>query len=61
LIDYDYIIALARTTPGVTKVGGTLTINGGTTDLQLPVTVGAFESAQWSQTAATAFAWSTSP
>jgi hypothetical protein len=60
LIDYDYIIALARTTPGVTKVNGTLTINGGTTDLQLPLTVGAFESAQWTQTAATAFTWSTS-
>jgi hypothetical protein len=59
LIDYDYIIALVRTTPGVTKVSGTLTINGGATDLQLPVTPGAFESAQWGQTSATAFSWST--
>jgi hypothetical protein len=59
LIDYDYILALARTTPGVTKVNGTLTINGGATDLQLPITPGAFESAQWGQTAATAFGWST--
>ena len=57
LIDYDYIISLVRTTPGVTKVSGTLTINGGSTDLQLPVTAGAFESASWSQTAATAFTW----
>jgi hypothetical protein len=59
LIDYDYIIALVRTTPGVSKVSGTLTINGGATDLQLPVTPGAFESAQWGQTSATAFSWST--
>lgn len=60
LIDYDYIIALARTTPGVTKVGGTLTINGGASDLQLPITAGAFEAAQWSQSAAAAFTWSAS-
>lgn len=59
LIDYDYVLALVRTTPGVTKVNGTLTINGGTIDLQLPVTPGAFESAQWSQSAATSFSWST--
>jgi hypothetical protein len=59
LIDYDYIIALARTTPGVTHLSGTLTINAGTTDLQLPVTPGAFESASWAQTAATAFSWTT--
>lgn len=59
LIDYDYIIALVRTTPGVTHVSGTLTINGGSVDLQLPVTPGAFESAQWAQSASTAFSWST--
>jgi hypothetical protein len=58
-IDYDYLIALVRTTPGVVKVSGTLTINGGTTDLPLPVTPGAFESASWSQTSATAFTWTT--
>lgn len=63
LIDYDYILALVRTTPGVTHVSGTLTLttSGGTvtTDLQLPITPGAFESVQWAQTAATAFTWST--
>lgn len=59
LIDYDYIIALARTTPGVTKVNGTLTINGVAADLQLPVTAGAFESAQWTQSSITAFSWGT--
>jgi hypothetical protein len=59
-IDYDYIVSLARTTPGVTRLDGTLTINGGTTDLQLPITVGAFESATWAQTAANAFTWATS-
>jgi hypothetical protein len=59
LIDYDYIIALARTTPGVTKVNGTLTINAAAADLQLPITLGAYESAQWSQTSITAFAWTT--
>ncbi len=58
-VDYDYIIALVRTTPGVTKVSGTLTINAAAQDLQLPVTVGAFESASWSQTSATAFSWTT--
>ncbi len=58
IVDYDYLIALVRTTPGVTKVSGTLTINGAATDLQLPVTPGAFESASWSQSAATAFSWS---
>lgn len=63
LIDYDYILALARTTPGVTKINGTLTITttGGTVtaDLPLPITPGAFESAQWTQSSATAFSWST--
>lgn len=58
-VDYDYIIALARTTPGVTKMSGTLTINGASTDLVLPVTPGAFESASWTQSAATAFSWTT--
>lgn len=56
-IDYDYIIALVRTTPGVVKVAGTLTINAVAADLQLPVTPGAFESAQWTQSSATAFTW----
>jgi hypothetical protein len=59
LVDYDYIIALVRTTPGVTHVSGTLTINAAAADLQLPVTPGAFESATWSQSAATAFTWAT--
>ena len=59
LIDYDYIIALARTTPGVTHISGTLTINAAAQDLPLPVTAGAFESASWSQTSATAFTWTT--
>jgi hypothetical protein len=59
LVDYDYIIALARTTPGVTHVSGTLTINTFVQDLQLPVTVGAFESASWTQSASTAFTWTT--
>lgn len=58
IVDYDYLIALVRTTPGVLRVAGTLTINGGTTDFQLPVTPGAFESASWSQPSSTAaFAW----
>lgn len=59
LVDYDYIIALARTTSGVTHISGTLTINGAAADLQLPVTPGAYESATWSQSAATAFSWAT--
>lgn len=58
-IDYDYLIAIVRTTPGVTKVSGTLTINGTANDYPLPVTPGAFESATWSQTAASAFSWAT--
>jgi len=63
LLDYDYILSLVRTTPGVTKVSGTLTITvnsvGYTTDVQLPATPGAFESAQWSQSASSAFSWTT--
>jgi hypothetical protein len=58
-IDYDYIVSLARTTPGVTRLDGTLTINGAATDLQLPIAAGAYESATWQQSAATAFTWST--
>jgi hypothetical protein len=58
-IDYDYLISLIRTTPGVTKVSGTLTINSTTTDFPLPVTAGAFESALWTQSAASAFNWAT--
>lgn len=58
LIDYDYVIALMRTTPGVTKVpANALTINTVAGDLQLPVTPGAVEVAQWNQSAASAFAW----
>lgn len=56
-IDYDYIISLVRTTPGVKRVRGTLTINDEAIDLQLPVTPGAFESARWNQTSDEAFAW----
>lgn len=63
-IDYDYLVALIRTTPGVTKVSGTLTLTttGGTvtTDLPLPIIAGAFESVQWSQSATSAFTWTTS-
>jgi hypothetical protein len=58
-IDYDYIISLVRTTPGVTKVSGTLLINGAAADLQLPVTPGAYESAKWTDTSVTSFAWET--
>jgi hypothetical protein len=62
-VDYDYLIALVRTTPGVTKVSGTLTLTTAagsvTTDLPLPITPGAFESATWSQSAASAFNWAT--
>jgi len=57
-IDYDYIIALVRTTPGITQVSGTLTINGGAADLQLPVAPGAYESPSWSQAIDSAFNWS---
>jgi hypothetical protein len=60
-VDYDYINSLARTTPGVTRLDGTLTINGLAADLQLPVTAGAYESATWQQSAATAFTWATAP
>lgn len=59
LVDYDYILALVRTAPGVTHLSGTLTINAVAADLQLPVTPGAFESATWSQSAASAFTWTT--
>jgi hypothetical protein len=59
LIDYDYIIALVRTTPGVIKVSGTLTINGVADDLQLPVIPGAFESASWTEAVTTGFTFST--
>jgi hypothetical protein len=58
-VDYDYIIALVRTTPGVVKVSGTLTINSAATDLSLPVTPGAFESALWTQPITSAFSWTT--
>jgi hypothetical protein len=53
LIDFDYLLAIIRTTPGVTRVTGTLTIttSAGTvsTDVQLPIAAGAVEVAQWSQ------------
>lgn len=64
LIDYDYVLALIRTTPGVTHVpAGALQITANavnyTTDVQLPITVGAVEVATWAQTAASAFTWQT--
>jgi hypothetical protein len=58
LIDYDYVLSLIRTTPGVLRITGTLTINGGTVDIQLPVTPGAFENAYWTQTVGTALPFS---
>lgn len=62
LIDYDYLISLIRTTPGVlhVPVGGlTITTTAGTvsTDVQLPITPGAVEVAQWTQQVATAFSF----
>lgn len=58
LIDHAYVAELVRTTPGVKKITDlTMTINGSTADLQLPVVAGALELATWSQTAATDFAW----
>jgi hypothetical protein len=57
-IDYAYVYSLMRTTPGVTHVpANALTINGVVGDFPLPVTAGAVEVAQWTQTAASAFAW----
>lgn len=50
IVDYEYIASIIRRTPGVVRVPNTLTLNGGTVDLQLPVSVGQFEVAQWSQT-----------
>lgn len=57
-IDYDYLIALIRTTPGITQVSGTMTVNAAAADLQLPVTPLAFEAATWSQPITSAFGWS---
>lgn len=58
LIDHAYVAELVRTTPGVKKVTDlTLTINGSTADLQLPVTPNTLELATWSQAVATAFTW----
>jgi len=56
-IDYDYLISLIRTTPGVTKVPAgalvvTLNAVNYTTDVPLPITPGAVEVAQWSQAGA---------
>jgi hypothetical protein len=47
------VLSLIRTTPGVVRITGTLTINGGTADIQLPVTPGAYEVAHWTQVVAT--------
>jgi hypothetical protein len=58
-IDYDYVLSLIRTTPGVVRITGTLTINAGTADIQLPVTPGAYEVARWTQVVATSLPFST--
>lgn len=43
-VDYDYSLSLIRTTTAVVQVAGTLTINGASQDLALPVAPGFFES-----------------
>lgn len=64
LIDYDYVLSLIRTTPGVTHVSGTLQITANavnyTSDVQLPSMANAVEVAQWTQDAGVAFPWLTS-
>lgn len=61
LVDYDYVLSLIRTLPGVVPGGvpiGALTINVAAQNLQLPVTPGAFEVASFTQQVATALPWS---
>jgi hypothetical protein len=59
-IDHEYISALITTTPGVTNFTDTaLTINGLAQDLQLPIVVGGYEIASWTQDISTALTWIT--
>jgi hypothetical protein len=61
LVDYDYVLSLIRTLPGVPPGGvpvGALTINGAAQNIQLPVTPAAFEVCSFSQNVATALSWS---
>jgi len=60
LIDYDYVLSLIRTLPGVPPGGvpiGALTINGSAQNVQLG-TVAPYEVAQFTQNVATALPWS---
>jgi hypothetical protein len=59
-IDHAYLVSLIRATPGVVKFDDTdLTINGAATDLQLPVTPGAYEVASWTEQVASVLSWAT--
>jgi hypothetical protein len=61
LVDYDYVLSLIRTLPGVPPGGvpvGALTLNGAISNIPLPVTPGAFEVASFTQNVATALSWS---
>jgi len=57
-IEFEDVITAVRTVAGVTRIdAASMTINGASEDLALPVTPGAYELATWSQDAATAFTW----
>ena len=59
-IEHGYLVDLVEQLPGFVGFTDTLlTINGNAADLQLPVTPGAYELAQWAQSVAAAFAWVT--
>jgi hypothetical protein len=59
-VDRAHIIGLIRAAAGVVKLDDSaVLINGAAADLQLPVTVGAYEMAQWTQQVASTFTWAT--
>ncbi len=58
LIKHGFIIDLIENTPGIVDVTDTLlTINGVAASLQLPISPGMLEIAQWTQQIASALTW----
>jgi hypothetical protein len=57
-IEHGYLVSILEQCAGVKGISDTtMTINGAVADLQLPVTSGQREMAQWSQAPSTDFSW----